>query len=401
MDLNANQGVQELRSAGADAEPQPRLRILHFGFEDPMMPGAGGGSVRTHEINKRIAARGHSVVVMTTRYPGWTARVKDGVEYLPVGFGQGRTKVGRLLGYCIRLPWEAWKRHGQADLVVEDFFAPFSSMAAPLWTGRPTVGMVQWLHAHDKFREYKLPFHWLERAGVRRHTMLIAVSHGTAQQLKSLNPNAVVRVIGNGVDPRALDAPPQLGNDVLYMGRLEYAGKGLDLLLTAWEEVSKKIDARLVIAGAGPDEQKIRAVIAGRNLSDRVRLVGWISGRRKFEMLAAARLVVVPSRAETFGLAAVEALAAGTPVLAFDIPCLREVVPPGSGWVVAPFDTAAFANEMVKRYLDPAGVAAAGESGRRFAGGFNWDSLAAAQLEVYSAASAGTPAIINRGGSSL
>lgn len=362
---------------------QPRLRILHFGFEDPLMPGAGGGSVRTHEINKRIAARGHSVTVLTTRYPGWTARIQDGVQYVPVGFGQGRTRLGRLLGYCFRLPWEARKRRPSVDLVVEDFFAPFSTMAAPLWTGIPTIGMVQWLHARQKSREYHLPLHLIERTGVRRHRRLIAVSQGTSDQLRQLNPTATVDVIGNGIDSRALEIPPQLGSDVLCLGRLEFVGKGIDLLLQAWAQASKTVDGDLVIAGAGPDEQLIRKQIADRNLSDRVRLAGWISGQAKLDMLAAARLVVVPSRAETFGMVAVEALASGTPVIAFDIPCLREVVAPGCGWVVPPFDVNRLAEEIVQRYDDYPVLTAAGAAGRRFASDFSWDVLASRQLIAY------------------
>ncbi|MBG6217354.1 glycosyltransferase involved in cell wall biosynthesis [Arthrobacter sp. CAN_A6] len=365
---------------------EPRLRILHFGFEDPMMPGAGGGSVRTHEINKRIAACGHSVTVLTTRYPYWIARNQDGVQYVPIGFGQGRTRLSRLLGYCLRLPWETWKRRPSVDLVVEDFFAPFSTMAAPLWTGKPTIGMVQWLHAREKSREYKLPFHWIERAGVRRHRHLIAVSNGTGDQLRKLNPAVTVDVIGNGIDMRALEIPQQLGTDIVCIGRLEFVGKGLDLLLKAWAQASEEVEGNLIIAGTGPGEQQIRDEIAAGNLGSRVRLTGWKSGQEKSEMLAAARLVVIPSRAETFGLVAVEALASGTPVIAFDIPCLREVVPPGCGWLVPPFDVDGLADEMCRQYSDPTGLAAAGAAGRRFASGFDWDGRAVSQVDAYYAA---------------
>lgn len=344
--------------------------------------------MRTQEINKRLAASGHSVTVLTTRYPGWSARTQDGVAYIPLGFGQGRTRLARLLGYCLRLPLEVWRRRKAADLVVEDFFAPFSSMAAPLWTGKPTIGVVQWLHAREKSREYKLPFHWIERAGVRQHHSLIAVSKGTGEQLQLMNPAVRVDVIGNGIDQRALKIPWQLGADILYIGRLEFAGKGIDLLLKAWAQASQKIAGNLLIAGAGPDEQEIRDAIVAANLSHRVYLLGWISGQEKLELLAAARIVVVPSRAETFGLVAVEALASGTPVIAFDIPCLREVVPPGCGWVVRPFDVAALAEEMSKRYEDRVELAETAAAGRKFAAGFSWDVLACRQLEAYSAVAA-------------
>lgn len=359
------------------------LNILHLGFEDPMMPGAGGGSVRTHQINKRIAAKGHTVTVLTTRYPGWTARVEEGVQYIPLGFFRGRTRVTRLLGYCFRIPLEVWKRHSSVDLVVEDFFAPFSTMAAPLWTGKPTLGMVQWLHALEKAREYKLPFHWIERAGVRAYRRLIAVSDGTGEQLRRINPDATIDVVGNGVDARALDVPWQLGTDIVCLGRLEFEGKGLDLLLKAWANASRRIDGDLVIAGTGPDEKRIRDAIATAHLGDRVRLIGWVSGPEKFAVLGSARLVVVPSRAETFGMVAVEALASGTPVIAFDIPCLREVVPSRGGWLVPPFNIEDLANEIVRRYNAVTDLPGAAQEGRKFASNFDWDSLASRQLAAY------------------
>jgi glycogen synthase len=366
------------------------LRVLHLGFEDPTMPGAGGGSVRTHEINRRIAAAGHDVTVLTTRFPGWRERDQDGVHYVPVGLGAGRSRAGRLAGYVLRLPLETWRRRRRADLVVEDFFAPFSTMAAPLWTGRPTVGVVQWLHARAKAREYRLPFDWLERAGVRRHRRLIAVSEGTAGQLRQLNPRVRIDVIGNGVDQRAFETTAQSGRDVLCVGRLELVGKGIDLLLEAWAVASRSVDGNLVIAGTGPDEDGIRRAVDAAGLADRVRFVGWISGREKFDLMATARLVVVPSRAETFGLVAVEALACSTPVIAFDIPCLREVVPANCGWTVPAFDAHALANEICQRYGATRELAITGAAGRRFASAFNWDALAERQLSVYSAVVAGT-----------
>jgi glycosyltransferase involved in cell wall biosynthesis len=215
---------------------------------------------------------------------------------------------------------------------------------------------------------------------------LIAVSNGTGEQLKQMNPAVRVDVIGNGIDQRALKVPWQLGTDVLYIGRLEFAGKGMDLLLKAWALASPKIEGNLLIAGTGPDEQAIRNAVVAANVSDRVQFLGWVSGQEKLELLAAARIVVVPSRAETFGLVAVEALATGTPVIAFDIDCLREIVPPGCGWVVPPFDVTALAAEMVKRYGGRAELAATAVAGRKFAASFRWDALACRQLEAYCAA---------------
>jgi glycogen synthase len=364
-----------------------RLRVLHLGFEDPLMPGSGGGSLRTREIDRRLAAEGMDITVLTTRYPGCVDGEHEGVRYEHVGIGGGRNRLSRLLGYLAMLP-VALRRHRDADLVVEDFLPPFSSMAVPLWTRRPVVGMVQWLHAREKARQYKLPFHVVERAAVRSHRRLIAVSQGTADRLTEMNPGAVVDVIGNGVDPGLFDQPARLGHDVLCIGRLELAGKGLDLLLRAWAEVHAQIDGDLVIAGRGPDEARVRQLADRLGIAQRVRFAGWVSGADKARLLSESRLVVVPSRAETFGIVAVEALAAATPVVAFDIPCLREVVPASCGRLVPPFDVSALAAQLASLHADTDRLAAMGQAGRAFASGYDWDALARRQGEVYRSVAA-------------
>ena len=360
------------------------MKVLHLGFEDPTMPGAGGGSLRTHEINRRLAAMGHDVTVLTTRFPGSHQRVQDGVRYVPVGFGVGRNRLTRLLGYVLGLP-AAVRRYRGADLVVEDFFAPFSSMAAPYWTRRPTIGVVQWLHARDKSRQYRLPFHLVERAGVRSHSRLIAVSYDTAAQLTAMNPAVNVHVIGNGVDRELFAEPARLGRNVVFIGRLELRQKGLDLLMRAWARAELESDIRLVVAGTGPDEAAVRRLAQELGIAHRVDFVGWVRGADKRTLLSEARLLVVPSRQETFGIVALEGLAAGTPVLAFDIHCLREILPAGCSWRIPAFDVEQFASTLAELAGNDALLRSAGAQGRDFASRYDWDLLAARQAEVYRA----------------
>ena len=374
------------RSAQSGGSPQPdagRLRILHLGFEDPAMPGAGGGSRRTHEINRRLAARGHEVTVLTTRFPGHRDRVQDGVHYVHIGYGAGRSRVSRTAGYALAAVRECRRR--QADLVVEDFFAPVSSVAAPLWSGRPTVGVVQWLNAREKARQYRLPFHLVERFGVRRHARMVAVSHHVGATLQALNPGATVDVIGNGVSPSAALQARVAGPDVLFVGRLEIAQKGLDLLVRAWALAAPRIGGDLVVAGSGADEPRLHELVAQAGLADRVRYAGWVDEPAAIALMAGARLVAMPSRFETFGMVAVEALATGTPVVAFDIDALREVLPAGCTRTVPAFDVEAYAEALVQAYTDTAWITAAAPVARRFAAGYDWDVLAARQEAVYTA----------------
>jgi len=161
--------------------------------------------------------------------------------------------------------------------------------------------------------------------------------------------------------------------------------KGLDLLLQAWADVHGRVDGKLLIAGNGPDEERFRTAIEDAGLSDSVQMLGWLAGEEKLRALGNARLLVVPSRHETFGLVAIDALAAGTPVIAFDIPCLREIIPPGVGWVVRAFDVQEFADQIERSYVQD-GLEEVAAQGRKFAAGYRWDALADMQAEAYRTA---------------
>ena len=107
------------------------------------------------------------------------------------------------LAYFAALPWTLF-RH-RSDLVVEDFGAPFSTVAVPWLTARPVIGSVQWLFAAEKSRQYHLPFSWVERLGVRAHRNMVAVSDDLGAELRNRNPRARVTVIANGLDPGAFE----------------------------------------------------------------------------------------------------------------------------------------------------------------------------------------------------
>lgn len=357
------------------------MRILHLGFEDFRRPGSGGGAVRTHEINRRLAQR-HDVTVVTTSWLGAEDRVEDGVRYIHVGLPRGY--FPSLLSYFACLPGVVRKH--EADLVVEDFAAPFSSALTPLYVRKPLVAMVQWLNAREKSKQYKLPFFLFEKFGVPRYESFIAVSEDLGSKIRSMNKSAKIDVVANGVDREAFDASSDQKRDLVFLGRLEREQKGLDLLLRAYAKVAPHISEDLILAGDGNDEAALRRLAHDYGIGDRVQFVGRVEGKAKFDLLASARIVVMPSRFETFGIVAGEALATGSPVLAFEIPCLRAVVPPSVGRLVRPFDVDAFGVAIRDMLHDEGELAAMGRAGREFAKQFDWDALALQQEAIYEAA---------------
>ena len=362
------------------SSPTRRLRVLHLAFEDHRRPGSGGGSARNQAVNSRLAEQ-HDITVVTAGYAGARPRTEDGVRYEHLGVGSGYWTS--LLSYFLLLPWTAWRRGRDYDLVIEEFAAPLSSMSVSRWTRRPTLAVVQWLNAREKSRQYRMPFFLFESAGVRAHDRYVAVSQDLGDVLTARHPGADVTVVPNGVEPEALEARSPVGSDIVFLGRLEIAQKGLDLLLDAFASIADRVEGDLLLAGDGPDLPELRRRVTRLGLDDRVRFLGRVDGQAKYELLASARVVAMPSRYETFGMVAVEAQACGAPVVAFDIPCLREVVPADSGRLVAESTAAAFAAGLLSAYQDDDLRRTADAEGRVFARQFSWDRIAADQEAAY------------------
>lgn len=368
------------RRVGSPQRTGDRTRILHLGFEDHRRPGSGGGSHRTHEVNRRLADR-YDITVVTAGWPGAEDRVEDGVRYVHAGLGVGYAPS--ILSYFMAIPF-VLRRH-DADLIVEDFAAPISSALAPLWTDRPVVALVQWLNAREKSRQYKLPFFLIEEVGVRMHDRFLVVSEDLGGRIREMNPDARIDVVGNGVDPAAFAVTSEPSDQVVFLGRLEMAQKGVDLLLEAFSRIVDEVCSDLVLIGEGPDRRRLERTAERLGISQRVRFVGRLEGTEKFRALASAAVVAMPSRFETFGIVAAEAMACGTPVVAFEIPCLRSVVGPDAGILVEPFDVTAFAEGLRGLLQDRERREEMGRAGRRHARRFDWDEVAARQGAVYEA----------------
>lgn len=135
---------------------------------------------------------------------------------------------------------------------------------------------------------------------------------------------------------------PDDGPILLNTGRLT-AQKNQDVLIRALAGVPR---ARLVIAGDGPRRVEYEALAAQLGVADRLHLLADVTREEVADLLAACDLFVFPSTWETFGLSAVEAALAGVPMVAADLPVLREVLSTDRGAAaafVAPFDVAGWA----------------------------------------------------------
>jgi glycogen synthase len=117
-------------------------------------------------------------------------------------------------------------------------------------------------------------------------------------------------------------------------------------------------------------------------LGNWVRFAGRVTGEEKRRLLRGARLVCLPSRYETFCIAAIEALAAGKALVTTDIAELREVAGEGAA-LVPPDDVGALAKEVVALWSDAERRRELAARGRAVVEGLTWDRVAEEQAEFY------------------
>jgi glycosyltransferase involved in cell wall biosynthesis len=228
------------------------------------------------------------------------------------------------------------------------------------------------------------------RAAVPHADALIAMTRVEADRLISgygADPDRV-HVVPPGVE--VPDTPPSLAAappTVLYLGRISRT-KGLDVLPGAMAKVRDRVpDARLVVAGSTtPDLPAIRETFAaGEADTGPVDFRVDVSEDDKARLLGEATVLVLPSERESFGMVLLEAWAAATPVVAVDMPVMRETVHEGSdGYLFPGGDAAALGRILGDLLVDPQRSRSLGLAGyERVNGDFTWDAVAARLEDVY------------------
>jgi glycosyltransferase involved in cell wall biosynthesis len=209
---------------------------------------------------------------------------------------------------------------------------------------------------------------WLARRVLRGARLVIAASNDLAERARVLGAREV-RVIPSGVELPAHVGAEAEPAEVLYAGRLS-AEKGVLELLDAAQGLN------LVVAGDGP-------------LRDRVPFGrGFVPHEELQQLYARAAVVACPSRREGFGVACLEAMAHGRPVVATRVGGLLDLVVDGeTGIVVPPRDPAALRSALERLLADPDLRRRLGAAGRdRARTYFSWEKVTDATLAAYAEA---------------
>ncbi|MGZ3441545.1 MAG: glycosyltransferase family 4 protein, partial [Polyangia bacterium] len=235
-------------------------------------------------------------------------------------------------------------------------------------------------------------------------TRLSAVGSLAVEQLRKLSGRADVAHLPNGVDVARFAAPPRTPHDpvtIVSVLRL-HARKRPLALVRALPEVLRRARAqclphevRLVIAGDGPLRAAVRTEAARLGVADRLELRGAVARAEIPALLAAADLFALPSVNEAFGIVALEARAAGLPVVAMREGGAADLIEHGRHGLLAE-DDEDFAAQLGTLVVDAAlrrrMQAAASQGLQRFA----WPTIATRHESLYASLVAPAPAAVER-----
>ena len=371
------------------------MRVLMLNERDLTHPLAGGAEVHLEEIASRLhAAHGIETTVLCAGYPGGAPEeMRRGIRYC---------RFGNRFTYYPQVPLRARREVAGGDyaLVVENLckLLYFSQLYLPRI---PKLGLVHHLFGMSAFQQVMPPVAAFVVASeallpiLYRRWPFVVVSPSTRDDLVRRGiPAANVRVIPNGIDGLKFcpGAPAVEADLVVFVGRVEHY-KGVDLLLDAWLPLRARCPrARLVIVGEGSALPEMRRRSSAAAFAGSVSFTGFVPESSKIEWLRRATVVVQPSRKEGWGLTVVEANACGTPVVANDVPGLRDSVRHGeTGLIAARGSESAFAAALASILSDPELRARLALGARRWAARFTWEAAAEAMATVIVAAARRKP----------
>jgi len=368
------------------------MNILILSWRGPGHPNSGGAEEVTLEHAKGWVRAGHSVTLFTSFFRN--AKKEEQIEGVRI-IRSGE----QFLGVKFRaFLWYLFGKHPKFDLVVDEFHGiPFFT---PIYVRARKLAFI-----HEVAREvwkhnfWRKPFNlipmyfgeffepWIFKIFYRKYPFM-TVSNSTRSDLERFGiPRRNIYVIENGVKlflPRKpLSKEPR--NTAFYLGAIS-EDKGAFDVIKVFGEIERKDDSwQYWIAGRGTKEyiKKLKELAKTEGIFPKLKIWGYVSDKKKFELLMRAHVLVNPSVHEGWGLVNIEANAVGTPVIGYNVHGLRDSVKHGKTGILVPFgDYRALAAEILSLLRDKNRYERMREKAIKWSKNFSWEKSTKESLEL-------------------
>lgn len=304
------------------------MRILILNWRDIKNPDAGGAEIYTHEVSKRLVKNGNNVTIFCSLYPYAKSReVINNVEIIR----QGKSWTVQLYAY----KW--YKKNSEKfDLIIDQintipFFTPlyiknknkfafFHQLCRNVW----------W---YETIFPFNLIGYLLEPLYLKiyKNIPVITVSESTKRDLiKYGHKKENISICPEGLNFQFLNKLPikEKNPTIIFVGRLTSSKRPEDAILSFFLVSQKFPKANLWIIGQGKRtyKEKLMKLVKKFNLTEKVKFYGFVSQKKKLDLMKRAHILIVTSVKEGWGLIVTEAAACGTPSVVYNVDGLRDSV---------------------------------------------------------------------------
>jgi glycosyltransferase involved in cell wall biosynthesis len=353
---------------------------------------AGGGAYRDFEVLKRQRKQGQDIYLYVGAYPGFISTDLEGIKIRALGW-----KVNSYLLSRLSFTLSANLKVLFSNASVMGYTI---SIFAPILTGllRPNRFYMVFHHfvgkqSFQKLGPVGLIAYFSEWLLFRYGRNIIVINRVVEARVLALNPKANLLLSGNGFASDLLGVTPVELQPafILFLGRFDVYMKGIDILIEAFRRFRQNHlggKLRLVLAGRASAEalaevqalcnSGISQISEDSPFDTGIDLKVNISLEEKSHLLSGCLFFCSPSRFEGFGIAALEASAAGKALLVTETDGFRESVVPDKTGLMGPVGDVDFLVRGMQRLVDDAVLRQSlGTAGREWARGFTWDGVAA------------------------
>jgi len=347
----------------------------------------GGGEYVFKTIANSLVENGHSVWVITNKIKDESYQAVDNLKIITVN-PELEYKGGLPPSFAdnIRYVLNAYRKgkslikKENIDLIHSNNFSPaLAGSLISYFTKTPHITTI-----HDIFSIYDKDFwkKWASQSGVSytnarlvpfferimmrfRYDCIHTVSNATKNDIQKIGTKKPIHVI-----PNCLQEEKAIHTDIkkkqfVYLGRLVFY-KNIEVILGAFEIVSKQFpDARLVIAGDGPNKESLQQLVKRLGIEENVIFTGYVTSQQKIKLLAESNALLFPSKIEGFGLVMLEAFQQNRPVLVSNILPMSDIIENNkTGLIIDADDEKKWADAIISFIKNPQESTLMGKNGK-------------------------------------
>lgn len=366
------------------------MNILVFSWRDPRHPLAGGAEQVMHEHMRGWVNQGHQVTLFSSRYEGSSEdEILDQVTIIR----QGSQYLGvQLAGFIYYI-----RNKNKYDLVVDQFHGiPFLT---PLYVKKPILAVVQETAKEVWFLNY-LPWPinliigligYVSEPFIFLLYMKVIFMTGSESAKKDISkfgiPASNINIVPHGVVIENLSVVPKKEGKktIIYLGKLS-KDKGIEDALKCFAILNKLGDYTFWVIGKAETknyEEKIKKIVLNLGLAGKIIFWGYVTQKKKFELLARSHVLINPSIKEGWGLVNIEANYFGTPVVAYNSKGLIDSVNSGvSGLICAERTPECLAKTIAELYDSPKKLLDLSRTAKKWGRSFSWSKSSKISLEL-------------------